>query len=165
MYISELTPEPLAGRMMPFLERDLPVDLLPVDPDYLARIAPLLQERIKRLDESADMTSYFFKAEQQFDTEDLVQKGMDREMTLSALKAALEELNATDDFQHAKLEEVLNVAGERLALSRRQFFGVLRVAATGRTVSPPLFEMMEVMGKDRTVSRVKNAVERFSAAG
>ncbi len=52
-----------------------------------------------------------------------------------------------------------------MALSRRQFFGVLRVAATGRAVSPPLFEMMEVLGKDRTVSRVKNAVERFSAAG
>ena len=52
-----------------------------------------------------------------------------------------------------------------MSLSRRQFFGVLRVAATGRAVSPPLFEMMEVLGKDRTVSRVENALERFSAAG
>jgi len=165
MYIRELTPEQLAGRMMPFLERDLPQNLLPVDSDYLTRIAPLLQERIKRLDEAVAMTSYFFQADTQFDTENLVQKGMDRETTLSALRTALDELSATDDFQHEKLEEVLNVAGERLSLSRRQFFGVLRVAATGRTVSPPLFEMMEVMGKDRTVSRVKNAVERFSAAG
>ena len=165
MYIRELTPEQLAGRMMPFLERDLPQNLLPVDSDYLTRIVPLLQERIKRLDEAVAMTSYFFQADTQFDTENLVQKGMDRETTLSALRTALDELSATDDFQHEKLEEVLNVAGERLSLSRRQFFGVLRVAATGRTVSPPLFEMMEVMGKDRTVSRVKNAVERFSAAG
>ena len=165
MYIRDLTPEQLADRMMPFLERDLPKDLLPVDSDYLSRIAPLLQERIKRLDESAGMTSYFFQADQQFDTETLVQKGMDRDMTLSALKTALAELSATDDFQHEKLEALLQAAGERLSLSRRQFFGVLRVAATGRAVSPPLFEMMEVLGKDRTVSRVKNAVERFSAAG
>ncbi|MCH8297596.1 MAG: glutamate--tRNA ligase [Chloroflexi bacterium] len=165
MYIRELTPEQLAGRMMPFLERDLPKELLPVDEKYLRRIAPLLQERIKRLDEAAGMTSYFFQADHQFDTETLVQKGMDRDMTLSALKTALDELNATDDFQHEKLEAVLQAAGERLSLSRRQFFGVLRVAATGRAVSPPLFEMMEVLGKDRTVSRVKNALERFSAAG
>ncbi len=165
MYIRELPPEQLAGRMMPFLERDLPEDLLPVDEKYLGRIAPLVQERIKRLDEAAGLTSYFFQADQQFDTETLVQKGMDREMTLSALKTALDELDATDDFQHEKLEEVLQAAGEKLSLSRRQFFGVLRVAATGRAVSPPLFEMMEVLGKDRTVSRVKNAVERFSAAG
>ena len=165
MYIRELTPEQLADRMMPFLERDLPKGLLPVDSDYLSRIAPLLQERIKRLDESAGMTSYFFQADQKFDTETLVQKGMDRDMTLSALKTALAELSAADDFQHEKLEALLQAAGERLSLSRRQFFGVLRVAATGRAVSPPLFEMMQVLGKDRTVSRLENAVERLSAAG
>ncbi|MDA1127214.1 MAG: glutamate--tRNA ligase [Chloroflexi bacterium] len=165
MYIREMTPDQLAGRMMPFLERDLPKDLLPVDEEYLRRIAPLLQERIKRLDEVAKQIDYFFRADEEFDTETLVQKGMDRDTTLSALKAALEDLNATDDFHHEKLEEMLNVTGERLSLSRRQFFGVLRVAATGRAVSPPLFEMMEVIGKDRTVSRFKNAVERFSAAG
>jgi len=162
MYIRELTPEQLAGRMTPFLERDLPKDLLPVDADYLRQIAPLLQERIKRLDESADITSYFFKADEQFDTSTLVQKGMDRDSTLSALKAALDDLSGADDFQHEKLEEMLTSTGEKLELSRRQFFGVLRVAATGRAISPPLFEMMEVMGKDRTVSRVKNAIDWFS---
>ena len=165
MYIRELKPEQLAGRMMPFLERDLPKEALPVDSDYLSRIAPLLQERIKRLDDSADITSYFFQANEEFDTETLVQKGMDRDTTLSALKAALDDLSGTDDFQHEKLEELLTVTGEKLSLSRRQFFGVLRVAATGRAVSPPLFETLEVLGKDRTVSRVKNALERYSAAG
>jgi len=165
MYIRELTAEQLAGRMTPFLERDLPNDMLPVDREYLQRIAPLLQERIKRLGESADITSYFFQADEGFDTGTLVQKGMDQEMTLSALKAALDDLSAADDYHHEKLEEMLNATGERLSLSRRQFFGVLRVAATGRAVSPPLFEMMEVLGKDRTVSRVKNALERFRAVG
>ena len=85
-------------------------------------------------------------------------------MTLVALKAALEDLRGADDFQHEKLEAMLTATGERLALSRRQFFGVLRVAATGRAVSPPLFEMMEVLGKDSVVSRVENALERFGAA-
>ena len=164
MYIRELTAEQLAGRMTPFLERDLSEDMLPVNQEYLQQIASLLQERIKSLEESANITSYFFKADEEFDTGTLVQKGMDRDSTLSALKAALDDLSATDDFQHEKLEEMLNATGERLELSRRQFFGVLRTAATGRSVSPPLFEMLEVLGKDRTVSRMKNAVDRFSAA-
>ena len=164
IYIRELTAEQLAGRMTPFLERDLSEDMLPVDQEYLQKIAPLLQERIKSLEESANITSYFFKADEEFDTGTLVQKGMDRDSTLSALKAALDDLSVTDDFQHEKLEEMLNATGERLELSRRQFFGVLRTAATGRSVSPPLFEMLEVLGKDRTVSRMKNAVDRFSAA-
>ncbi|MCI0849117.1 MAG: glutamate--tRNA ligase, partial [Chloroflexi bacterium] len=115
--------------------------------------------------DSADITSYFFQANEEFDTETLVQKGMDRDTTLSALKAALADLSGMDDFEHGKLEELLTVTGEKLSLSRRQFFGVLRVAATGRAVSPPLFETLEVLGKDRTVSRVKNAIQRFSAAG
>ena len=164
MYIRELTPEQLAGAMTPFLERDLPKDMLPVDQEYLRQITPLLQERIKSVEESADITGYFFRADEEVNTETLVQKGMDRDSTISALKAALDDLSGTDDFQHEKLEELLTATGEKLELSRRQFFGVLRVAATGRAVSPPLFEMMEVMGKDRIVSRVKNAAERFSAA-
>jgi glutamyl-tRNA synthetase len=164
MYIREMSSEKLAGEMMPFLERDLPKDLLPVDEGYLRQIAPLLQERMKSLEESANSTEYFFQANELFDTETLVQKGMDRDSTLSALKAAFDDLDATNDFAPDKLEEMLTATGEKLSLSRRQFFGVLRVAATGRAVSPPLFEMMEVLGKDRTVSRVKNAMERFSAA-
>ena len=150
--------------MVPFLERDLPRGMLPVDQEYLRQIAPLLQERMKNLNESADSTSYFFQANEQFDTETLVQKGMDRDSTLLALEAALDDLDSVHDYAPEKLEQMLTNTGEKLSLSRRQFFGVIRVAATGRAVSPPLFEMMEVLGKDRTVSRVKNALERFGAA-
>ena len=53
----------------------------------------------------------------------------------------------------------------QLSISRRQCFGVLRTATTGRSVSPPLLEMMEVLGKDSVVSRKEDAVEQFSAAG
>ena len=165
MYIRDLSPERLAGAMMPFLERDLPKEMLPVDEEYLRQIAPLLQQRMKSLEESANSTSYFFHADEEFDTGALVQKGMDRDSTLYALKAALDDLDGTDDYAPEKLEEMLTATGEKLELSRRQFFGVLRVAATGRAVSPPLFEMMEVMGKVSMVSRIKKALERLSVAG
>ena len=164
VYIRELEPEQLADRMAPFLERDLSPDLLPLDRDYLRCIAPLVQERIKRLDEAAEMTSYFFRASDDYDPGCLVQKGMDRQVTLTALETALQELEAIDDFDHRRLEEVLTGTGERLSLSRRQFFGTLRVAATGRTVSPPLFETLEVLGKDQTISRFKMALRRLDEA-
>ena len=164
VYIRELGPEQLADRMTPFLEKGLSPDLLPLDRDYLRRIAPLVQERIKRLDEAAKRTAYFFRASEDYDPETLVQKGMDRQVTLAALETTLPELEAIDAFEHQQLEEVLTGVGERLSLSRRQFFGTLRVAATGRTVSPPLFETLEVLGKDQTISRVKLALRRLGEA-
>ena len=161
VYIRGLRPELLADRMAPFLEKGLPPDLLPLDRGYLRRIAPLVQERIKRLDEAADMTSYFFRASDDYDPNTLVQKGMDRQTTLTALESTLRDLEAIDDFDHRRLEELLNGTGERLSLSRRQFFGTLRVAATGRTVSPPLFETLEVLGRDQTISRFQIALQRL----
>jgi glutamyl-tRNA synthetase len=164
LYIRGLSPVELADAMIPFLERDFPQEMLPIDEPYLRKIAALLQERMKSLDESADSTSYFFRANEEFDPQALVQKGMDRWSTLSALTAALSDLDGTDDYAPASLEQRFTATGEKLELSRRQFFGVLRVAATGRAVSPPLFEMMEVMGKRRMVARVKSALERLSVA-
>ena len=120
VYIRELPAEDLAERMVPFLERDLPPDLVPVDWGYLQRIAPLLQERIKRLDEAAELTSYFFRAGEVFDADfnpgSLVQKGMDRESTLAALETALEDLTSADGFDHQQLQDLLGAAGERLSL-------------------------------------------------
>ena len=54
-------------------------------------------------------------------------------------------------------------AGKELELSGRQFFGTLRTAITGRTATPPLFEMMEVMGQGRVIKRLAAAVEKLSA--
>ena len=161
VYIREMASRELAERMAPFLERDLPEDSTPVDREYLQRIAPLVQERLKRLDDSAGLTAIFFGEYEDYEPATLVQKGMDRESALTALQTAIEDLEATEDFSHQCLEEILGGTGQRLELSRRQFFGLLRTAATGRTVSPPLFETMEVLGKELVMSRFKRAVIRL----
>ena len=165
VYIRELSAGELARRMSDYIPRQLDAG----EQDYLRNIAPLVQERLKRLDESDDMTSYFFgDLAPDYDGAILVQKGMDSEGTLNALQAALRELEnatASDDFGHEKLEILLGELGASLSLSRRQFFGLLRTAATGRTVSPPLFETMEVMGRDRVLSRLGQATEKLGAAG
>ena len=162
VYVRQLSPEELAHRMLPYLERDLPGDLLPVDVDYLGRIAPLIQERIKLLSESAKMTSYFFMDPTEYDPPGLVQKGMEQEGASAALRVALEQLIHVGTFEHEPMEELLRAVGERLGLSPRQFFGTLRFAVTGRTATPPLFETMEVLGRDRVLRRIQTAIQRLS---
>ncbi len=162
VYIRELSPEQLAQWLSVYLPRRMAPRNLPLDQDYLVKIAPLIRERLKRFDEAAEMTAYFFGDQDDYDASVLVQKGMDRAGTITALASALEDLAATDDFSHQHLEELLGETGQRLELSRRQFFGLLRTAATGRTVSPPLFETMEVLGKDVVMARFEQAIERLS---
>ncbi len=164
VYIRELSPGELARRMAPFIPHQLDAE----EQDYLTRIAPLLQERLKRLEDSGDMTACFFgETAPNYDAAILVQKGMSSEGALAGLEAALDTLNgqtADGDFNHKKLESLLGDAGAGLSLSRRQFFGLLRTAATGRTVSPPLFETMEVLGRDRVLSRLRLASQKLAGA-
>ena len=161
VYIRDMAAGDLARRMAEYIPRQLDDG----EQDYLCNIAPLVQERLKRLDESDDITAYFFgELPSDYDPATLVQKGMDAEGTLAALEAAVGDLESGttgDGFGHEKLEEMLGETGQRLELSRRQFFGLLRTAATGRNVSPPLFETMEVMGRERVLARLRLAVEKL----
>ncbi len=163
VYIRQLSVEELADRVLPFLERDLPADVLPVSRDYLLRIVPLIQQRTKLLSDAAHLTSYFFQAEVDYDPLSLVQKGMDRESTLAALEAAREDLAKMAQFEHHAMEESLRAVASGLGLSARQFFGTLRVAATGREATPPLFETMAVLGRERVLERVASAIELIRA--
>ena len=165
VYIRQMETDELAQHLLPFLERDYPDHLLPIDQDYLLRIVPLIQERIKTLADAPEMLSYFFKDTLEFDPQDVVQRGMDVPGTVAALQRAQADLSAVADadFQNENLESLLRAAGQELELSGRQFFGALRTAITGRTATPPLFEMMEVMGQNRVIERLSAAAENLSA--
>ena len=163
VYIRDLPSEDLAQRMSAYIPRQLDAD----EQEYLSSIAPLVQERLKRLDESDDITAYFFgELPPEYDAGTLVQKGMDAEGTAMALRRTVEELEASTsdhDFGHQKLETMLGESGQRLELSRRQFFGLLRTAVSGRSVSPPLFETMEVMGRKRVLARLQHAAQKLAS--
>jgi glutamyl-tRNA synthetase len=73
IYIRQQDTDQLAAQMLPFLERDLPAELLPVDRDYLGRIVPLVRERLKLLSDSAQLTSYFFLDDLDYGSANLVQ--------------------------------------------------------------------------------------------
>ena len=153
IYVREMAPQDLADAMIPFLEKGLAPDLLPVDDKYLLRIVPLIQERLKLLSDAPDMVAYFLEEQPVYDPSNLVQRGMSEGEVVKALDRSLLAL-ADAEFSTSALEERLRALGEELELTPRRFFGTLRWAVTGRNVSPPLFETMEVLGQDRVLSRL-----------
>ena len=167
VYIRQLDIPELAQRILPFLENAWPPELLPVDREYLLRIVPLAQERLKTLADAPDLLSYFFADLPDCDPALLVPRGLDAAATAAALARAAAELAsvAPDDFQDdAHLETRLRAVGQELGLSGRQFFGALRTAVTGRTATPPLFAMLAVMGPQRVAQRLDAAIAALTAA-
>ncbi len=164
VYIRQLAPDGLADRLLPFLEREYPPELLPIDPDYLLRLVPLVQERLKTLADGPDMLSYFFADSPQYDAQMLVQRNMDADGTLAAIQRAAAVLSDVDpqQFTAEYLEELLRAAGSELGLNGRQFFGALRVAMSGRNATPPLFDMMQAMGPERVLHRLSLAEARLA---
>ncbi|MBI3914964.1 MAG: glutamate--tRNA ligase [Chloroflexi bacterium] len=163
-YIRQLPDDDLVNRVMPFLERAH----LKVDRATLLSFAPLLKERIKKLDEAAAMVDFLFADELEYDPQLLIGKGMDGTSPLksagsstarAALRAAqsvLEKYSAFDDEE--KIEAELRAASDHIGMKYAQFFGALRVAVTGKTVSPPLMGSMRVLGRAKTLHRIERAV-------
>ena len=162
LYIRELTPDELVDNVMPFLERDLDDGIIPVSRDYLLKIVPLIQERLKTLNDSADMISYFLEEYPKYDVDALCGKGGDRDITRNFLAICSDIIVDLDDFTGAELEKTLRGACDNHEFEIRKAFGSLRVAITGRTATPPLFEIMEVMGRQRVVDRLQAALRQVS---
>ena len=160
VYVRDMDAAQLADAVTPFLEQGLPPSLLPMDQEYLLRIVPLIQERLKLLTEAPGMVSYFLEAQPDYDPANLVQRGMTAGEAQQALNRAIDYLQDAE-FDPESLEAGMRSLGEELELTPRRFFGTLRWAVTGRNVSPPLFDTMVVLGKDRVMTRLRWAAENL----
>jgi glutamyl-tRNA synthetase len=165
VYIRQLAPDDLARRLLPFYER---AGLVPGgaasarDLDLIRQLVPLIQERIKTLREATDLTDFFFTDDVVYEPALLMPKGWTLEPTAEALRWARERiaglLGTGTPFEAEPLEVSFRALADEKKVKTGQFFGVLRVALTGRTISPPLFETMVVLGSERTLERLNRAV-------
>ena len=131
-------------------------------PDGLIEAAaPLVQERIRTLLEGLDLIQFLLVAEAEFVVdEEAAGKQLDA-AGLDVVATALATLETVADWTVPELEEQLHAAlVEGRGLKPRQAYGPVRVAVTGRTVSPPLFESLELLGRDRTLARLRAARNR-----
>ena len=133
-------------------------DMAPTS-DQVAQVTPLVRERLKTLDDAAPLVNFVFSNEVSVSTDDLVQKGMDPDSTGAALKAASQGLSSLDAFDASSIEAMLRPLAKDLGIKTGQLLGTLRAATTGQKVSPPIFESIEVLGRDRTLTSIGNAID------
>ena len=166
VYIRSLSVEDFTRRALPFLDRGLPREVKrPLSIEYVGRIMPLVQERARTLAEVAELAQFFFIDQLEYATGWLVAKGMDQKSAIQALEAAKQGLEPLAVFDAESLEAVLRPLAGELGLKTGQLFGTLRVAVTGRTAAPPLFQTMAVLGKERCLRRIGEAIHRLYKGG
>jgi glutamyl-tRNA synthetase len=153
-HIRLMNADDLAARIKPYFTREG----LNVDDDVLLKIIPLIRERLTTLDDCISFGGFFFKDEVSPTPDDLIAKGLDAQQSAEIARKSYEILSALSDFSHATAEPPMRAYVESSGLNINQIFGILRVATTGQKVSPPLFESMEVIGKEKCLQRIKNAI-------
>jgi glutamyl-tRNA synthetase len=160
VYIRRLTADEFFEAAQPYLMDNLEAGKAVIaEEGYVRSVLPLVQERAKTLVEVVELTKFFFAEELDYDAGLLIGKNMDRAATAGALKAAQDKLKPLKAFDAGSLEAVLRPLASELGLKTGQLFGVLRVAVTGRTAAPPLFDTMAVLGRERCLRRIAAALE------
>ena len=167
-HLRALPVDEFVDRVEPYLRAEGVIIGTPTDEQraLLAAAAPLVQERSVVLSDAARMLGFLFVAEEAFAPEvDAVERTLGAS-AVPVLDAALSSLDAVSAWSAAEIETALKAALiDGLGLKPRTAFAPVRVAVTGRTVSPPLYESMELLGRERSLSRLRAGLERARGLG
>jgi len=154
-HIRLMPTEELSARIKPYLTGAG----LPVDDEALLKVTPLIRERLVTLDDCLAFASFFFQENVEPNPEELIAKGLDAKQSAEIAKKAYEILSSLPGLSHEVAEPPMREYVESSGLSAGQVFGVVRVAVTGQKVSPPLFESMEIIGREKVLERLQKAIE------
>jgi glutamyl-tRNA synthetase len=164
--VRELSPADFIGRIAPFLERAELIANPPTDAQrqLLQEATPLIQERVNLLGDAVPMLDFLLVDEDRFAIDpDAAAKQLQPE-SLPTLQAAQAALAGVEEWTADNLQDALRTAlVDGLGLKPRRAFGPVRVAVTGRTVSPPLFESVQILGRPRTTRRLSAAIDSIRA--
>ncbi len=165
-YIRKLSVEDLTNGAIPFIQKAGLIEENPSEEtyNYLLKIIPLIQEKITTLAEIPSMINFFFANRLDFSSEeDLLpvrkKKKMPKDDVIKVLEATLNILEKADDFSVESLENSLRGLTESLGMGAGKIFMPIRIAITGSIASPGLFESISVLGKDKTIKRLQDALE------
>jgi glutamyl-tRNA synthetase len=156
-HIRALIPEDFANRLIPYLQKGGVLSAQPTaaELEILTKAAPLIQERITVLGEAKDMLGFLFTDSSKITIDEDARKGLP-ENAKAIAAAATAAISALDTFTTDALHDLLNkVLVEDMGEKPKNAFGPLRTAISGRRVSPPLFESMEILGKAETLARLE----------
>src|ERR1700678_1689338 len=160
-HIRGLPVEQLSARLLPIVQ----AAGFKITPEKMLRIAPLIRERIKLLRDVLTAADFFFVDQlPPYDPAELIpQKG--NMATALKVRARAQEVLASVEFRHDPLDQALRAAAQELGVKAGQMFQPIRVAVCGRKNAPPLFETLEVLGREATLDRIERAIELASPEG
>ncbi|MEX0616331.1 MAG: glutamate--tRNA ligase [Candidatus Woykebacteria bacterium] len=131
-----------------------------VKKEDIARVLPLVKERMKKLSEFDGLTSFIFKEEISPEFSEIV-KNYANKVKAEALERVVEALQKTADWNTHSIEKALESAREKLKWSKSDLYMLTRVAISGSSTTPPLFETMEAVGRDKVIDRLRGGSRRL----
>jgi glutamyl-tRNA synthetase len=162
-WIRRLEPEDLIERLLPFLEADRQagrIDRVPT-PEELRPLVPIIQERLPTLASAGELVGFLWQDRVTVDAPTLVPKRWDRATTIDGLRAARDAISGSTapiDFEADELEPPMRALAEERGWKAGDLFMAVRVAVTGRTATPPLFDSLVALGRDRVLARIDAAI-------
>jgi glutamyl-tRNA synthetase len=156
-HIRSLSVEDLSARLLPMVREAG----FTVDSARMLRITPLIRERIKLLRDVLTAADFFFVDQlPPYDATELVPQKGDAALAKKVLEKALQVLAHTE-FRHDPLDQALRAAAQELGIKAGPMFQPIRVAVCGRKNAPPLFETLEVLGREPSLARIEQAIQKL----
>jgi len=159
-HIRKLANEDLMNRLIPFFNRE------GINPDLvkLRKIIPIIRERLVTLDDCIPFAAWFFKDLVEVRKEDLLPKNTTITDTLQIGQDCYEIIENLESFDHEAADSRFKQYFEETGYKPNQVYGFLRTAISGQSVTPPLFESMDVIGKQVVLERIANAIKTLESA-
>jgi glutamyl-tRNA synthetase len=154
-HIRSLTTDELVDQLRPYFEREG----LVVEEEILQQIAPLVQTRIRTLEEAVEIAGFFFREAAEPEPSELIGRKMTIDESIKAIRRSYEVIEGIPTLEVESLEETLRALAKDMNLTAGQLFGILRIAVTGQRISTPLIESMVVIGKTEVLNRISRALE------
>lgn len=163
VHLRRLDVRDLANRLIPFLEKDG----LAIDSDakreMLVQIVPHISERIKKLTEATPLVDFFFNDIATPPADMLIGPKMEKHLSLHALRTSIAAIEKITPFDDVTLEKNLRELCDELQLKPNQLFSIIRNAVTGKSVTPPLFATLAILGRQTSLERLKRAEQQLQA--
>jgi glutamyl-tRNA synthetase len=157
-HIQASAPSDLIGPLTPFLkERGIEIET----GDYAAKVIETLQPRSKTLADMADAALFYYLDEISY--EEKAARKFLKSAALEPLKLLVQKLESSDDFSETTLEDVFKAVMEATGLKLGKIAQPVRVALTGKTASPGIFEIIAILGPERVIPRLKKAMQFIEA--
>jgi glutamyl-tRNA synthetase len=155
LHIRNLSRDDLAHRLAPFIINAG----YSFDKECLYRAIPIIRERLVTLDDVIPVAGFFFRDDVSPDPDRLVAEGLTPAESANIARQAYQILASLPQVSKELAEPSLRNFVEESGLKVGQVFGLLREAVTGQKASPPLFESMEIIGKDKVLQRIQSAID------